>query len=47
MRNNAVMIARGSATLLCLAATMLVASCGSPTPRDFPALTLTAPNPDR
>ena len=38
---SAVAIARGSATLLCLTATLLVAACGSPTPRDFPALTLT------
>ena len=39
---SAVAIAKGSATLLCLTATLLVvAACGSPTPRDFPALTLT------
>jgi hypothetical protein len=38
---NAVMIAKGPATLLCLTATLLVAACGSPTPPDFPALTLT------
>ena len=39
---SAVAIARGSATLLYLTATLLVAACGSPTPRrDFPALTLT------
>ena len=48
MVRNAVLIARGSATLLCLTATLLVASCGSPTPRDFPALTLTnSPDSER
>lgn len=41
---TAVAIAKGSATLLCLAATLLITACGSPTPRDFPAFTLT--NPD-
>ena len=38
---SAVTIAWGSATLLCFTATLLVAACGSPTPRDFPAFTLT------
>jgi hypothetical protein len=39
---SAVAIAKGAATVLCLTATLLVvAACGSPTPRDFPALTLT------
>ena len=43
---SAVTIAKKSATLLYLTATLLVASCGSPTPPDFPALTLTN-SPDR
>jgi hypothetical protein len=34
-------VAKGSATVLCLAATLLIAACGSPTPQDFPALSLT------
>jgi hypothetical protein len=45
---SAVTIVSGSATLLCLVATLLVAACGSPTPSDFPALTLTdSPDSDR
>ncbi|HEU0016991.1 MAG TPA: hypothetical protein VFQ31_01325 [Methyloceanibacter sp.] len=44
----AVTIAKGSATLVCFTAALLVAACGSPTPHDFPALTLTnSPDSDR
>jgi hypothetical protein len=38
---SAATIAKGSATLLCLTATLLITACGSPTPQDFPAFTLT------
>jgi hypothetical protein len=43
---SAATIAKGSAALLGLTATLLIAACGSPMPRDFPALTLTN-SPDR
>jgi hypothetical protein len=45
---SGVVIARCSATIFCLAATLLVAACGSPTTQDFPAFSLTnTPDSDR